>query len=150
MHAILKNVFMSSRQNAVIMHSYDDSLLRNDYFTPNNNENQAGHKLSHIKHLLWMVFAASRGGQNRIRIVFALKKSPLNAHQLTRELGLNYRAVQHHLGVLEKNNLVSHIGQKYGTNYFLSSMLEVNMITFDELVLTLSKGKHERKGVYLK
>ncbi len=150
MYAILKNVFMLSRQNAVIMHSYDDAVSRNDYFTPDHAENHARQDLSHVKHLLWMIFAASRGGQNRLRIVFALKKSPLNAHQLTRELGLNYRAVQHHLGVLEKNNLVSHIGQKYGTNYFLSSMLEVNMTTFDELVLTLSKGKHERKGVYLK
>lgn len=141
---------MLSRQNAVIMHSYDDSSLRNGYFMPNNAENLVKPDLSHVKHLLWMVFAASRGGQNRIRIVFALKKSQLNAHQLTKELGLNYRATQHHLNVLEKNNLVSHLGQKYGTNYFLSSLLEVNMAAFDDLVLNLSKGKHERKGVYLK
>lgn len=132
------------------MHSYDDSVLRNDYFIHDNAENQTRPNLSHVKNLLWMVFAASRGGQNRIRIVFALKKSPLNAHQLTKELDLNYRAIQHHLGVLEKNNLVSHLGQKYGTNYFLSSLLEVNMAAFDELVLTLSKGKHEHRGVYLK
>lgn len=141
---------MLSRQNSTIMHSYDDSLLRSDYFTPKNVENQDRPDLSHVKHLLWMVFAASRGGQNRIRVIFALKKSPLNAHQLTKELGLNYRAVQHHLEVLEKNNLVSHLGQKYGTNYFPSPLLEVNMSTFDELVLNLSKGKHDRSGVYLK
>ena len=141
---------MLSRQNAVIMHSYDDSSLRNGYFMPNNSENLVKPDLSHVKHLLWMVFAASRGGQNRIRIVFALKQSQLNAHQLTKELGLNYRATQHHLNVLEKNNLVAHLGQKYGTNYFLSSLLEVNMAAFDDLVLNLSKGKHERKGVYLK
>lgn len=141
---------MLSRQNAVIMHSYDDSSLRNGYFMPNNTENLTKPDISHVKHLLWMVFAASRGGQNRIRIVFALQKSQLNAHQLTKELGLNYRATQHHLNVLEKNNLVSHLGQKYGTNYFLSSLLEVNMAAFDDLVLNLSKGKHERKGVYLK
>jgi len=97
-----------------------------------------------------MVFAASRGGQNRIRIIFALKQSPFNAHQLTKNLDLNYRAIQHHLGVLEKNNLISHLGQKYGTNYFLSTLLEVNMRAFDELVLNLSQGKHERKGVYSK
>ena len=127
------------------MHSYDDSILHVDYFATKNTEKHDGHDISHVKHLLWMVFAASRGGQNRIRIVFVLKKSPLNAHQLTKELDLNYRAVQHHLGVLEKNNLVSHIGQKYGTNYFLSSLLEVNMAAFDELVLSLSKGNMNAK-----
>jgi DNA-binding transcriptional ArsR family regulator len=150
LYPILKNVFMLSRQNVVIMHSDDNSVSHNNYFVAENVENRIKPDLSHIKHLLWMVFAASRGGQNRMRIVFALKRSPLNAHQLTKNLDLNYRAIQHHLEVLEKNNLVSHIGEKYGTNYFLSTLIEVNMKTFDELVLNLSRAKHERKGVYSK
>ena len=150
MYPILKNVFMLSRQNVVIMHSDDNSVSHNNYFVAKNVENRIKPDLSYIKHLLWMVFAASRGGQNRMRIVFALKQTPLNAHQLTKSLDLNYRAIQHHLEVLEKNNLVSHIGEKYGTNYFLSTLIEVNMKTFDELVLNLSRAKHERKGVYSK
>lgn len=141
---------MLSHQNADIMHSYDDSVPQNDYFVSKNIENSTRPDLSYVKHLLWMVFAASRGGQNRIRIVLELKRSPLNAHQIAKELELNYRAIQHHLHVLEKNNLISHIGQKYGTNYFLSPLLETNMKAFDELVLNLSRGKHDRKGVYLK
>jgi len=140
---------MLSRQDVVIMH-HDDSSSPDNYFVTEKFENLSKPDLSHVKHLLWMVFAASRGGQNRIRIIFALKRSPLNAHQLTKELDLNYRAIQHHIEVLEKNNLVSHIGQKYGTNYFPSPLLEVNMGVFDELVLNLSRGRHERKGVYLK
>jgi DNA-binding transcriptional ArsR family regulator len=130
------------------MRPYDNSLSHGNYSVAENFENLNKPDLSHVKHLLWMVFAASRGGQNRIRIIFALKRSPLNAHQLTKELDLNYRATHHHLEVLEKNNLVSHIGQKYGTNYFPSTLLEVNMRAFDELVLDLSQGKQERKGVY--
>lgn len=141
---------MLSCQGFVIMGSYDKSLSNNDYFVSENSEIQTKPDRPHVKHLLWMVFAASRGGQNRIRIVFALKRSPLNTHQLTKELGLNYRAIQHHLGVLEKNNLISHLGQNYGTNYFPSTFLEDNMKAFDELVLNLSRGKHDRKGVYSK
>lgn len=141
---------MLYHQNADIMSSYDDSVPHNDYFVSKNVENSTKPDLAYAKHLLWLVFAASRGGQNRIRVVFALKRSPLNAHQIAKELELNYRAIQHHLNVLEKNNLISHIGQKYGTNYFLSPLLETNMKIFDELVLNLSRKKHERKGVYSK
>ena len=150
MYSILKNVFMISRKNVVIMHSDDTSVSHYDYFVAKNTENLAKPDLSYVKHLLWMVFVGSRGGQNRIRLVFVLKRSPLNANQLTKKLDLNYRAIQHHLEVLEKNNLVSHIGQKYGTNYFLSTLLESNMKIFDELVLNLSRGKHEHRGVYSK
>ncbi len=110
------------------------------YYTSKDLD-QKTDELPYAKNLLWMVFANSRGGQNRIKIIFTLKKSPLNAHQLSKELGLNYRAIQHHIGVLEKNNLVSHVGEKYGTTYFLSTFLEVNMRTFDEIVASLYRGK---------
>ena len=102
---------------------------------------QRGTDTLYAKNLLWMVFANSRGGNNRIRIISTLKKSPLNAHQLAKELGLNYRAIQHHIGVLEKNSLVAHVGEKYGTVYYLSTLIEVNMIAFDELVAGLYMGK---------
>ncbi|MDE1842380.1 MAG: winged helix-turn-helix transcriptional regulator [Thaumarchaeota archaeon] len=122
-------------------------MSRNDYVSSTEIQKS---DLSYVKNLFWLVFAASRGGQNRIRLIFALKRSPLNAHQITKELDLNYRAIQHHLNVLEKNNLISHIGQKYGTNYFLAPLLEENIKSFDELVLKLSRSKHERKGIYSK
>lgn len=104
---------------------------------------QRGTDTLYAKNLLWMVFANSRGGNNRIRIITTLKKSPLNAHQLAKELGLNYRAIQHHIGVLEKNSLVAHVGEKYGTVYYLSTLIEVNMVVFDELVAGLYKGKKQ-------
>jgi predicted transcriptional regulator len=106
-----------------------------------NSSSHKGTDTSYAKNLLWMVFANSRGGHNRIRMVGTLKKSPLNAHQLAKELGLNYRAIQHHIGVLEKNSLVAHVGEKYGTVYYLSTLIEVNMDIFDELVAGLYQGK---------
>ena len=61
----------------------------------------------HARRLLWFVFAGSRGGLNRLRIITALKEKPQNTNQLANELGLDYKAIQHHINVLEKNNLIS-------------------------------------------
>ena len=47
------------------------------------------------KRLLWFVFAASRGGLNRLKIISKLKENPLNINQLAKELGLDYKAIQH-------------------------------------------------------
>ena len=95
----------------------------------------------HSKRLLWFLFAGSRGGLNRLRIVNVLKETPLNANQLAKELGLDYKAIQHHIRVLEKNNIVTKAGEKYGVTYFISPFLEVNMETFDEIVQKLEKSK---------
>jgi predicted transcriptional regulator len=93
------------------------------------------------KRLLWFLFAGSRGGLNRIKIVSILKETPLNANQLAKELGLDYKAIQHHIRVLEKNNIITRAGEKYGVTYFISTFLEVNMESFDEIVQKLGKSK---------
>lgn len=95
----------------------------------------------HSKRLLWFVFASSRGGLNRLRIIAALKEKPLNANQLAKKLGLDYKAILHHIAVLEKNNLITKEGEKYGVTYFISIFLEVNMDSFDEIVRKLEKSK---------
>jgi len=93
------------------------------------------------KRLFWFLFAGSRGGLNRIKIVSILKETPLNANQLAKELGLDYKAIQHHIRVLEKNNIITKAGEKYGVTYFISTFLEVNMESFDEIVQKLGKSK---------
>ena len=93
------------------------------------------------KRLLWFIFAGSRGGLNRLRIISSLKEKPLNTNQLAKELGLDYKAIQHHIKVLEKNNLITKIGEKYGVIFFISTFLEVNMETFEEIATKLDKSK---------
>ena len=95
----------------------------------------------HARRLLWFVFAGSRGGLNRLRIITALKEKPQNTNQLANELSLDYKAIQHHINVLEKNNLISKEGEKYGITFFISTFLEVNMKTFDEIANKLEKSK---------
>jgi len=95
----------------------------------------------YAKRLLWFVFMGSKGGLNRMRIISVIRERPLNANQLAKELDLDYKAIQHHIGVLEKNNLITRVGEKYGMTYFISTFLEVNLVAFDEIVTKLEKSK---------
>jgi len=95
----------------------------------------------YAKRLLWFVFAGSRGGANRLRLVLTIKEMPLNANQLAKKLNLDYKAIQHHIRFLEKNNIISKVGEKYGANYFPSTFLEANMDSFEEIVRKLDKSK---------
>ncbi|MFL6406051.1 MAG: ArsR/SmtB family transcription factor [Nitrososphaeraceae archaeon] len=94
---------------------------------------------SNAKRLLWYVFAGSKGGDNRIKIIDLLKKRPYNINQLAEALGLDYKAIQHHIIVLEKNNLVGKIGEKYGILYFISNYLEANIESLNEIRSKLKK-----------
>ena len=93
------------------------------------------------KRLLWFVFAGSRGGLNRLKIISKLRESPFNINQLAKEMGLDYKAIQHHIRVLEKNNMITKIGEKYNVTYFISTYLEVNMEAFEEIEGKLDKSK---------
>ena len=93
------------------------------------------------KRLLWFIFAGSRGGLTRLNIISKIKENPLNTNQLANELGLDYKAIQHHIKVLEKNNLITKAGEKYGIVFFISPFLEVNMETFEEIERKLDKSK---------
>lgn len=94
-----------------------------------------------IKRLLWFLFAGLRGGINRLRIISMIKEKPMNINQLAEILNLDYKAIQHHIRVLEKNNLVSKQGEKYGIMYFISPFLEANIDSFEEIARKLEKSK---------
>ena len=96
------------------------------------------------RRLLWYLFAGSKGGENRVKIINLLQETPLNINRMAEVLNLDYKAVQHHVDVLEKNNLVSHMGEKYGVMYFVSNYLESNMDTYKEIVNKMSESKSYR------
>ena len=87
-----------------------------------------------MRQLLWWLIGGSRGGRNRLRIVRALEMRPMNTNQLSNELDLNYKTVQHHLDVLERSNIVTTEGENYGKLYFLSNRLTDNIDILKEVV----------------
>ena len=94
---------------------------------------------SHLqtKKLFWLLFVGSRGGTSRIRIMSVLRKRPRNKNQLATELGIEYKNIQHHIKILEGNNLVKKIGNHYGVIYCVSTFFENNETVFDEIVARL-------------
>jgi len=91
---------------------------------------------SHLqtKIVFWVLFVGSRGPANRIRIMSALRKNPSNRNQLATELGTDYKNIQHHIKILEKNYLVKKIGNHYGARYCVSELFENSEAVFDEIV----------------
>ncbi len=98
--------------------------------------------------LLLYLFTGTKGGYTRLRIIMLLLGKPYNTHQLAQDLNLDYKAVQHHMKVLEKNNLVNKIGEKYGALFHLSNFLEYNIVALNEAVYKLER-KLKTKKVYL-
>jgi len=73
--------------------------------------------------LLLYLFTSTRGGLTRLRIIIHLLDRPYNTHQLSQVLDLDYKAVQHHMKVLEKitwsQKLEKNMGQYFTCQTFL-------------------------------
>lgn len=98
--------------------------------------------------LLLYLFTGTKGGYTRLKIIMHLEARPLNTNQITNILGLDYKAVQHHVKVLEKNNLVTKIGERYGAMFYLSNFLEINMECLSEVIEKLERKMNTKKVYY--
>ncbi len=98
-----------------------------------------------IKKILWWLLAGTVGGINRGRIIEILANKPMNANELAKELDLDYKTVRHHLKILEKNSLVTSMGEGYAKVYFISELLEQNMKYFYEIWDKIGKNKIKKK-----
>jgi len=92
-----------------------------------------------LKYLLGWLIAGTRGGPTRAKILEALKETPQNANQLATLLKMDYKTMRHHLVVLEKNKIITSVGDRYGATYFLSQVMEDNYILFEEIVKKIGK-----------
>jgi DNA-binding transcriptional ArsR family regulator len=98
--------------------------------------------------LLLYLFTGTKGGYTRLKVVMNLEAKPSNTHQLSLALGLDYKAVQHHMRVLEKNNLVTKVGEKYGAIFHLSNFLEINIGALGEVIDRLERKMNTKKVYY--
>jgi predicted transcriptional regulator len=94
-----------------------------------------------MKRVLWYLIAGSRGGVNRARIIKALHERPYNVNQLSQELDLDYKTIQHHIKVLEDHNIIVNSSgeKKYGAMIFLSNRMEDNYPIFLEILSKMKK-----------
>jgi DNA-binding transcriptional ArsR family regulator len=92
-----------------------------------------------LKYLLGWLIAGTRGGPTRAKIIQALKETPQNANQLATLLKMDYKTMRHHLEVLEKNKIITSIGDRYGATDFLSQTMEENYSLFEEIMNKIGK-----------
>lgn len=90
-----------------------------------------------LHRLLWYLLGGTRGAENRVKIIRAIKERPRNLNQLATDLGFQYTLVQHHVGVLKRNSLVSAVGEHYGMTYFLTPWLDSHFEVFEEVAREL-------------
>ena len=103
------------------------------------------YRIRHLKYVLGWLIAGTRGGVMRARIIMALRDSPMNANQLANLLGVDYRTIRHHLEVLEKNKIITSVGDKYAVTYFLHPEMEENYTVFEEIWKKIGKKEKRRK-----
>jgi DNA-binding transcriptional ArsR family regulator len=90
-----------------------------------------------LRRLLWFLLGGKRGGENRARIIQCVRVRPRNLNQLANELGLQYKAVQHHVKILQSSLLVVPSGEGYGTLYMLHPWFKHHIEIFDEVCAKL-------------
>ncbi len=92
-----------------------------------------------LKYLLGWLIAGTRGGPTRAKMIETLKETPQNANQLATNLKMDYKTMRHHLEVLEKNKIITSVGDRYGATYFLSQVMEDNYVLFEEITKKIGK-----------
>jgi DNA-binding transcriptional ArsR family regulator len=90
--------------------------------------------VSPLRYLLGWLILGSKGGKMRAQIIRTLKETPQNANQLATLLGRDYRTIRHHLDVLEKNGIITSVGDRYGLTYFLSQEMEKDYPLYEEIL----------------
>ena len=99
-----------------------------------------------LRRLLWFLLGGTRGGENRARILQNIRNRPCNLNQLSKQMSLDYRSVQHHMEVLKKNRLVVSSGERYGLTYSLAPWLESHYDILDEICGKLKYRFGDERG----
>jgi DNA-binding transcriptional ArsR family regulator len=87
--------------------------------------------------VLWQVLAGTRGGPNRARLLRALDERPRNANQLAEALDLDYKTIEHHLDVLDENDVVRSTDMQYGAVWLPTDRARDNWETVEDIIQQL-------------
>jgi len=81
-----------------------------------------------------------KGGENRIKIIEALRERPYNMNQLATKLGLNYRTIKHHVDILVREELLSTAKKgEYGNVFFIAPDLEMNVHIYNKILKKIDR-----------
>lgn len=88
-----------------------------------------------FKRVMMFLFLATRGGDNRMKIVRLLRRDPMNANRIREELKLDYKTIQHHVQILKENKVIVSSSPEgvYGAVFFLTPYFEKHMSAVEEM-----------------
>ena len=125
-----------------------ESLCRNKIFkdVPNYEDIKVDKQM---KELFSSVFTGMGGRYTRLRILCAITSDPMNAMELSKRLGLDYKTITHSIEVLEKNNLIIRKGEGYGDLFFPSELISSNLPTLYHVIRKVEAklDKSEKKYI---
>jgi predicted transcriptional regulator len=100
-----------------------------------------------VERALYWLLAGTMGGINRVRILQSLLKKPQNTNQLAKSLHLDFKTIQYHLRVMEKNDLVTYQGGNgFPKIYFPSQLIEDNIEQFQSIAAQIENRKNGKEG----
>jgi len=125
-----------------------DSLCRNKIFkdVPNYEVIKID---KHVNQIFSSVFTGMSGRYTRLRIICAITGDPLNSLELSKVLELDYKTIQHNIGVLEKNNLIVRKGEGYGDIFFPSELITSNLPTLYAVIRKVEAKLDKAKKKYI-
>jgi len=93
------------------------------------------------------LFAGTRGGPSRAEIIRTLQDRPCNANQLAQILKVDYKTVQHHVRILEDNELIVRSDKgTYGAVLFLTPKMEEALPILQEIWSRIGRRKINETG----
>ena len=102
--------------------------------------NDGSHFDHRFKRMLWYLIGSTKGGANRAKILELVNSHPANPNQISSELKLAYKTINHHLSVLAENGLViTNNKESYGATYFLTPLMEKNYDSLVEILVKIGK-----------
>ena len=101
-----------------------------------------------VERALYWLLAGTMGGVNRVRILQQLITQPQNTNQLSKTLNLDFKTVQYHLKVMEKNDLVTYKGGNgFPKIYFPSHLIEEHIDHFEKIATQIETQQKKKKGL---
>lgn len=82
-----------------------------------------------------------KGGRTSIRIIDAILDRPLNAYQLSKLLGLDYKTILYHVTLFCESNFLIKEKESYGPLYYPSEKLLENIIEYEKIKKIIKKTR---------
>lgn len=125
-----------------------DSLCKNTIFSdvPKYEDIKVD---KHMDKIFSSVFTGMSGRYTRLRIICAITGDPMNSMQLSKQLKLDYKTIQHNLEVLEKNNLILRKGEGYGDLFFPSELISSNLPTLYSVIRKVEAKLDKAEKTYI-